>query len=91
MTYGRKVYIANVGDSRVIIARSGSLPGSEICAEGLSNDHKPDDKVEAAMIIANNGRIDSYRDAHGNPLGPLRVWLKNEDIPGLAMTRSFGD
>jgi len=21
----------------------------------------------------------------------LRVWLKNEDIPGLAMTRSFGD
>ena len=26
-----------------------------------------------------------------NQLGPLRVWLKNEDIPGLAMTRSFGD
>ena len=21
----------------------------------------------------------------------MRVWLKNEDIPGLAMTRSFGD
>jgi len=21
----------------------------------------------------------------------LRVWLKTEDIPGLAMTRSFGD
>jgi hypothetical protein len=21
----------------------------------------------------------------------LRVWLKNEDIPGLAMTRAFGD
>jgi len=26
-----------------------------------------------------------------NPIGPLRVWLKHEDIPGLAMTRSFGD
>ena len=24
-------------------------------------------------------------------MGPLRVWLKNEEIPGLAMTRSFGD
>jgi serine/threonine protein phosphatase PrpC len=24
-------------------------------------------------------------------VGPLRVWLKNEEIPGLAMTRSFGD
>ena len=27
----------------------------------------------------------------GNQLGPLRVWHLNEDIPGLAMTRSFGD
>ena len=57
----------------------------------MSRDHKPDDKDEAARIVANNGRIESYRDHQGNPLGPLRVWLKNEDIPGLAMTRSFGD
>jgi len=28
---------------------------------------------------------------NGNPLGPLRVWHLKEDIPGLAMTRSFGD
>ena len=37
------------------------------------------------------GRIDSFRDPDKNPIGPLRVWLKNDDIPGLAMTRSFGD
>ena len=37
------------------------------------------------------GRIDSFRDPENNPIGPLRVWLKNEDIPGLAMTRAFGD
>lgn len=24
-------------------------------------------------------------------IGPHRVWLKDIDIPGLAMTRSFGD
>lgn len=24
-------------------------------------------------------------------MGPLRVWHLNENIPGLAMTRSFGD
>jgi hypothetical protein len=24
-------------------------------------------------------------------MGPPRVWLKKQDIPGLAMTRSFGD
>lgn len=27
----------------------------------------------------------------GNQVGPMRVWFKNEDIPGLAMSRSFGD
>jgi len=63
----------------------------ELSCEALSRDHKPDDKLEAEVIINSGGRIDSYRDPHGNALGPLRVWLKNEDIPGLAMTRSFGD
>ncbi len=24
-------------------------------------------------------------------LGPVRVWLKNFDLPGLAMSRSLGD
>ena len=27
----------------------------------------------------------------GNPVGPSRVWLKHENIPGLAMSRSLGD
>ena len=90
LTYGKKIFIANVGDSRAIVARA--VNGSaEISADALSNDHKPDEPSDAKVIIANNGRIDSYRDQNGNPLGPLRVWLKNEDIPGLAMTRSFGD
>lgn len=42
-------------------------------------------------VIASGGRIDSYRDHKGNKVGPERVWLLNEDIPGLAMARSFGD
>ena len=24
-------------------------------------------------------------------MGPYRIWLKDQNIPGLAMTRSFGD
>lgn len=24
-------------------------------------------------------------------MGPERVWLRNIDVPGLAMSRSFGD
>jgi serine/threonine protein phosphatase PrpC len=43
------------------------------------------------VIQAAGGRVDSYRDARGNKVGPERVWMKNEDIPGLAMSRSFGD
>lgn len=30
-------------------------------------------------------------DSKGNPIGPMRVWLKDEPLPGLAMSRSFGD
>jgi serine/threonine protein phosphatase PrpC len=57
----------------------------------LTRDHKPDDPEEMEMILKAGGRIDSYRDHAGNKVGPERVWLKTEDIPGLAMSRSFGD
>lgn len=39
----------------------------------------------------NGGRIAPYYDEDGEQMGPYRVWLKHENIPGLAMTRSFGD
>jgi serine/threonine protein phosphatase PrpC len=31
------------------------------------------------------------KDEDGEYVGPLRVYMKEKDIPGLAMTRSFGD
>ena len=57
----------------------------------MSNDHKPSDPSEAINIKKNGGRIEPYRDENNQFIGPSRVWLKDEDIPGLAMTRSFGD
>ena len=39
----------------------------------------------------NGGRIFPYRDEDGEQMGPLRIWVKEQNIPGLAMTRSFGD
>lgn len=42
-------------------------------------------------IIAKGGRVEPFKDLEGKPLGPSRVWLKNENVPGLAMARSFGD
>lgn len=57
----------------------------------MNRDHKADEPDEEARILRNGGRVQPYRDIHGNQLGPLRVWHLKEDIPGLAMTRSFGD
>ena len=57
----------------------------------LSRDHKPDDEEEFKRIISKNGRVEPFREPDGEPVGPYRVWLKDENIPGLAMSRSLGD
>jgi serine/threonine protein phosphatase PrpC len=36
-------------------------------------------------------KVFSRSDEQGNPLGPARVWLRYQDVPGLAMSRSLGD
>ncbi len=48
--------------------------------------------------MANNGRVERYTSkltinllGFGMNLGPYRVWLKTENYPGLAMSRSIGD
>jgi len=47
---------------------------------------------EGGRIQKINGNVGKEKTAHVvNLIGPLRVWLKNEDRPGLAMTRSVGD
>ena len=57
----------------------------------LSRDHKPDDEDEYKRIIEANGRVDKMRGEDGEQIGPYRVWLKDENVPGLAMSRSIGD
>jgi serine/threonine protein phosphatase PrpC len=94
---GSLLYCANVGDSRALVARqindlpTGGTSGRHWMSIALSRDHKPDDKNESVRIAARGGRVESYQDENGNPVGPARVWLKNQDLPGLAMSRSLGD
>lgn len=57
----------------------------------MSVDHKPNNPGEEKRIKKKGGRVEPYWDEQGKPLGPHRVWLKNENIPGLAMSRSLGD
>ncbi|XXQ34511.1 PPM-type phosphatase domain-containing protein [Plasmodiophora brassicae] len=84
-----KIVTANAGDSRAVLGR-GTAEGS-VVAIPLSVDHKPDRADEKDRIVRNRGRVQPCRGPLGEPVGPARVWLYHQDIPGLAMTRSFGD
>lgn len=57
----------------------------------LSIDHKPDRADELERILNTDGRVDPFREENGDPVGPARVWLKTQNVPGLAMSRSIGD
>lgn len=91
LTYGNHLFMANVGDSRGVVIAQDPIDYKSCIVKQLTRDHKPDDPEEHKAIVAAGGRVDSYRDKFGRKVGPERVWLKNESIPGLAMSRSFGD
>ena len=89
---GRRIYTCNVGDSRAVLARR-SPPSSlrPFTAHALSTDQKPDRPDERKRIIEARGRVESCKGPKGEDIGPARVWLSTQDVPGLAMSRSFGD
>ena len=85
----KKLIIANVGDSRCVLG--SRTRENEWKFENLSRDHKPSIKEEAERIKKSGGRIRPMIDEDGCFVGPLRIYMKDKDLPGLAMTRSFGD
>ena len=85
----KTIYTANSGDSRAFIGKEIGKERWEV--EDLSNDHKPSYKNEAQRIVERGGRVEPYITPEGDFCGPERVWLKDDVIPGLAMTRSLGD
>ena len=56
----------------------------------LTWDHKPSIPSERERIEKAGGRVFSmeYDDGYD---GPMRVWLADQDVPGLAMSRSICD
>lgn len=83
----RKIIIANLGDSRAVL---GTSLNSRVVAVPLTTDHSPRIDEEARRVVESGGRIASYTWG-GQVIGPPRVWLKEVNMPGLCMTRSFGD
>ncbi|CAD8046750.1 unnamed protein product [Paramecium primaurelia] len=86
---GPHLWCANIGDSRsILIQQQNNQKWKTI---ELSNDHKPDLPNEYKRIISSKGRVEPFISENGEMIGPPRVWLLNDQIPGLAMSRSFGD
>ena len=84
-----KIISINLGDSRSCLFFSENGIYS---FKNLTRDHKPTEKDESLRVIKNSGRIKRCYDKKNNRyIGPERVWLKNKEEPGLAMTRSLGD
>lgn len=84
----KKIYVANIGDSRCVVAKRSS---DGFQAVPLSEDQKPDNPNEKKRILAAGGRVETLPGPPGEDNGPYRVWLKDVDVPGLAMARSIGD
>nr|CAB3449377.1 unnamed protein product [Digitaria exilis] len=82
---GKDLIIANLGDSRAVLATMSDT--GYLTAVPLTTDQKPSVPREAERIKRCNGRVFALKDEPS----VARVWLPDEDYPGLAMARSLGD
>jgi serine/threonine protein phosphatase PrpC len=82
---GNKLWVANVGDSRCVLASPCPITG-EMRAEDATRDHKPDIPEERERINRMGGVvIKPPMDVNH------RVYVKGFRFPGLAMSRALGD
>ncbi|XVF30278.1 hypothetical protein REPUB_Repub16aG0042900 [Reevesia pubescens] len=82
---GPYLVIGNVGDSRAVLGTRDK--DNSLAAVQLTVDLKPNLPAEAERIRKCKGRVFALKDEPD----VARVWLPNNDSPGLAMARAFGD
>ncbi|VVB12818.1 unnamed protein product [Arabis nemorensis] len=82
---GDCLVIANLGDSRAVLGTRGSK--NNFNAVQLTVDLKPCVQREAERIMSCNGRVFAMEEEPD----VYRVWMPDDDCPGLAMSRAFGD
>ncbi|KAK9084045.1 hypothetical protein Scep_030516 [Stephania cephalantha] len=99
---GDTLFVANVGDSRAVIAVKN---GDCVVAHDLSDDQTPFRKDECERVKQCGARvlsvdqveglkdpdIQSWGDEESDGGDPPRLWVKNGMYPGTAFTRSVGD
>jgi serine/threonine protein phosphatase PrpC len=79
-----RIISVNVGDTRAILIKSQN---DILSIKPLSNDHKPNIPIEKVRIEQSGGMISRSPDVDD---APYRVWVKDKNYPGLAMSRSIG-
>lgn len=77
-----KMFCINLGDSRAVL---GSRKNGKMIALEMSIDHKPNRDDESKRIIEKGGEVSEKIS------GVSRVFKKNDELPGLAVSRSVGD
>lgn len=102
LVVGHTLFVANVGDSRAIIAVKD---GNRVVAEDLSRDQTPFRKDEYERVRLCGARvlsvdqvegikdpdIQTWGDEESEGGDPPRLWVQNGMYPGTAFTRSVGD
>jgi integrin-linked kinase-associated serine/threonine phosphatase 2C len=76
-----RLFAINVGDSRAVM---GSRKDKRITALEVSIDHKPIRDDENKRIVEKGGEVTEKG-------GVFRIFRKNDEIPGLAVSRTIGD
>ncbi|XP_061367947.1 probable protein phosphatase 2C 35 isoform X2 [Gastrolobium bilobum] len=102
LVIGDTLYVANVGDSRAVLAVKD---GNRIIAEDLSSDQTPYRRDEYERVKLCGARvlsvdqveglkdpdIQNWGDEESRGCDPPRLWVRNGMYPGTAFTRSIGD
>lgn len=102
LVVGDKLFVANAGDSRAVIALKD---GNKIVAQDLSCDQTPFRKDEYERVKMCGARvlsvdqveglkdpnIQTWGDEETGGSDPPRLWVQNGMYPGTAFTRSVGD
>mmetsp|Transcript_10474 Transcript_10474/g.25330 ORF Transcript_10474/g.25330 Transcript_10474/m.25330 type:complete len:475 (-) Transcript_10474:239-1663(-) len=82
----KQLLLAWAGDSRCVLGRPASRSKGKPSCVGASEDHKPNDPKEKARVVESGGEVLLLP---GDV--PHRIFAKNKEVPGLAMSRSIGD
>lgn len=102
---GRKLYVANVGDSRAVLAERSERQGEGLVACELSMDQTPFRPDECLRVLKAGARVLTLDQLEGLKDPGMACWTNEADCdgdpprlwspmgmyPGTAFTRSIGD